>query len=209
MVAQPRAIEPDDTREKLLAAAHRQFAERGFYGASIAQIAGEVGLTKQALLYHFKRKEDLYSEVLRRISERLMSAIREELDGNPAPEAQFESTILGIHRVAREHELDARILLREVLDNQRSSAPEEEWYFKPFLEQVVARLDKVEALASLSFSEKYARVWFLISSIEYSAIGSDTITRFYGESEAEAIEDAYLEQLRAHVRQALTPVSAQ
>lgn len=47
----------DDTREKLLAAAHSQFADRGFYGASIAQIAGEVGLTKQALLYHLSARK--------------------------------------------------------------------------------------------------------------------------------------------------------
>lgn len=194
----------DDTREKLLAAAHRQFAERGFYGASIAQIAGEVGLTKQALLYHFKRKEDLYSEILKRISERLKQAVAGEAEAGTTPEERFEAIILGIYRVARDHELDARILLREKLDNQRSQAPEEEWYFKPFLEAVTARLDQVEALADLSFSEKYARVWLLISSIEYSAVGADTLTRFYGAEEAARIEDGYAAQLRAHIRQVLT-----
>ena len=64
MTDETATLANDDTREKLLNAAHSRFAERGFHGASIALIAGEVGLTKQALLYHFKRKDDLYREVI-------------------------------------------------------------------------------------------------------------------------------------------------
>ena len=58
-----------DTREKLLDMAEKRFAERGFYGVSIAAIAEELGLTKQALLHHFGSKEKLYGAVLARISE--------------------------------------------------------------------------------------------------------------------------------------------
>ena len=59
-----------DTREQLLESATRLFAARGFYGASLANIADELGLTKQALLHHFGRKEKLYAEILSRIGER-------------------------------------------------------------------------------------------------------------------------------------------
>ena len=52
-----------DTRERLLDQAEPLFAERGFYGVSIAAIASELGLTKQALLHHFGSKEKLYGEV--------------------------------------------------------------------------------------------------------------------------------------------------
>lgn len=203
MVARSPGNEQDDTREKLLAAARSQFAERGFYGASIAQIAGEVGLTKQALLYHFKRKEDLYSEVLKRISVMLMEAVRSEVDESGSAEEIFEGMILGIYRAARAQPLDARILLREALDNQRREAPEDEWYFKPFLEHVLARLDAVDGMADLPFADRYARVWFLTTSIEYSVVSGETLSRFYGEDEAAAIETAYLEELRAQVKTAL------
>ena len=36
-----------DTRQRLLDIAEQLFAERGFYGVSIAAIASEVGFTKQ------------------------------------------------------------------------------------------------------------------------------------------------------------------
>ena len=41
------------SREEYLDAAEALFAERGFYGVSIAAIAEQLGLTKQALLHHF------------------------------------------------------------------------------------------------------------------------------------------------------------
>ena len=56
------------TRDQLLAIAATQFAQKGFYGASIASIADELCLTKQALLHHFGSKEKLYGEVLQSIS---------------------------------------------------------------------------------------------------------------------------------------------
>ena len=51
-------------RERLVAAATRQFAERGFDATPIQAIADEVGITKPALLHHFPSKEHLRQEVL-------------------------------------------------------------------------------------------------------------------------------------------------
>ena len=57
-----------DTRQRLLDIAEQLFAERGFYGVSIAAIASEVGFTKQGLLHYFNSKEKLYGAILQRIS---------------------------------------------------------------------------------------------------------------------------------------------
>ena len=61
------------TREQLLDVARHQFAMTGFYGTSIASIANELGLSKQALLHHFGSKDKLYGEILKEISERSLS----------------------------------------------------------------------------------------------------------------------------------------
>ena len=57
-----------DTRERLLDQAESLFAERGFYGVSIAAIANELGLTKQALLHHFGSKGKRDGEGLKRVT---------------------------------------------------------------------------------------------------------------------------------------------
>jgi AcrR family transcriptional regulator len=62
-----RATESRSTREVILDAAERRFAERGFAGVSVREIAADAGLKNQASLYHhFKNKKALYEAVLAR-----------------------------------------------------------------------------------------------------------------------------------------------
>lgn len=55
-----------DTRERLLDAAERLFAERGFEGASMRALAQTAGASLSSTNYHFGTKEALLQAVLRR-----------------------------------------------------------------------------------------------------------------------------------------------
>jgi AcrR family transcriptional regulator len=52
-----------ETRAELVQAAGRAFAERGFHGASIEQIAAEAGYSTGAVYWHFKNKDELFLAV--------------------------------------------------------------------------------------------------------------------------------------------------
>jgi AcrR family transcriptional regulator len=52
------------TRERLLDAATRLFAERGYEGTSIEAVLEEAGASRGALYHHFTNKEDLFEAVL-------------------------------------------------------------------------------------------------------------------------------------------------
>src|SRR5215813_3595543 len=57
-------------RRQMLAAAIDCFARHGYQGTSIARIAREAGVTKGALYYHFRDKEDLlFAAVTERVGE--------------------------------------------------------------------------------------------------------------------------------------------
>jgi TetR/AcrR family transcriptional regulator len=55
----------DPSRERLFAAAAREFAARGFAGASVDRIAAAARLNKAMIYYHFRSKASLYREILR------------------------------------------------------------------------------------------------------------------------------------------------
>ena len=85
-------------REQILDVAMRAFAEHGFRGASLAQIAAEAELSEPGLLHHFASKRELLFGVLRETEVRFKSWARERADGRGYCELLLD--------VARFHETD-------------------------------------------------------------------------------------------------------
>lgn len=70
----PRAEKKAETRRRLIDAAARVFARRGFHGAGVDEVAAEAGVTTGALYWHFASKDDLFlaladERVARRVAE--------------------------------------------------------------------------------------------------------------------------------------------
>ena len=59
------------TRSQLVAVGRRLFAERGFAGTSTEEVVAQAGVTRGALYYHFKNKEDLFRAVLAQVEEEI------------------------------------------------------------------------------------------------------------------------------------------
>ena len=89
------------TREALLDAAATVFAERGFHGASLDEIAATAGYTRGAIYKHFADKEELLHEVCVRLNERTFAEFDELPSGSdwldtadlPAVTAQWASMV--------------------------------------------------------------------------------------------------------------------
>ena len=58
------------TKENILQTALALFAREGYAGVSMADIAGELGITKGALYRHYAGKRDIFESILRRMEER-------------------------------------------------------------------------------------------------------------------------------------------
>jgi len=79
---------PERTRERILAAALKEFAAKGFAGARVDFIARRAAINKRMLYHYFGNKESLFKAILRRkISER--QAWAETLSGDPAESLAF------------------------------------------------------------------------------------------------------------------------
>lgn len=90
-----------DTRERILDSASSLFGTRGFEAVSLDQIAADVGVAKQTVLYWFSSKEDLIHHVLARTAVELTvvveAAIRATQDD---PLERLEAVIHAVFRSA-------------------------------------------------------------------------------------------------------------
>jgi AcrR family transcriptional regulator len=71
--------------EALLQAAFRVFATRGYRGTRLEEVAEEAGVTKGAIYYHFKGKEDLLRRAVRHRHATVFTEIEQELQTLEAP----------------------------------------------------------------------------------------------------------------------------
>tara|TARA_R110002096_G_scaffold204341_3_gene389837 strand:+ start:9183 stop:9782 length:600 start_codon:yes stop_codon:yes gene_type:complete len=189
-----------NTREELIEVARRQFAQKGFYGTSIAGIANELGLSKQALLHHFGTKEKLYAQVLSEISGRYVARIFQVQLEISDPRQQLEELMLDqLSQQSADHN-DARVVMRELLDNQNRAEQVTNWYLKPYLNALASIVKRIEHQENFSDAEALAVVYQLLGAINYLGMSEPTLTQMFGKATFEALCVAYPRQLRALIR---------
>ena len=79
--------EAEATREALLCAAEQLLAERGIKNTRLDDVAAAVGVTRGAIYWHFKNKEELIKAILARLRDPLNASI--EKLAQQAAEGQF------------------------------------------------------------------------------------------------------------------------
>ncbi len=195
------------TREQLLLAAMEQFARRGFYGASIASIAAELDLTKQALLHHFASKERLYGEILGLISSHAMASIDRARREHRDPAAQLEHTILGRFHEEMKRPDEARLLMRELLDNEQRAEKAGNWYLRPYLDALIDMLQAAHPERAYTRAQALAIVYQLLGAAHYFVISQPTLRHMYGRKFFKQTTEAYEGALRELVQRILTDPS--
>jgi AcrR family transcriptional regulator len=74
-----RAQQGEGTRDRIVLAAARLFARKGYSGTSIADISSDVEMTKGALYHHFAGKEAIFFAVVERIRSTWRSVVAREV----------------------------------------------------------------------------------------------------------------------------------
>ena len=146
---------PDETRARLLDAAGRLFAEQGFHGTTVREIAHRAGVNLAASNYHFGSKRALYLAVLRAHFARIQTELRAR-GGAPAPGELDRLDAGGLERMLRAR-LDVmltlligpppgvygRLMQREMMDPSEAMPVIVDEFIRPTMdemEELLARL---------------------------------------------------------------------
>jgi AcrR family transcriptional regulator len=100
-------------REQLLDVGRALFAERGFDGASIEEIASRAGVSKPVVYEHFRSKEGLYAVVVDREMEHLLDSITSALTAPAHPRVILERAALTLLDYIEDSTDGFRILVRD------------------------------------------------------------------------------------------------
>ena len=192
-----------DTRQRLLDIAEQLFAERGFYGVSIAAIASEVGLTKQGLLHYFNSKEKLYGAIVQRISDDFQDHQREALQASEDPAERLGKFYAALAEPTETNVQRTRLLMRELLDNNERAAKAENWYLRPFLDRLISMVKDVNKSEKLSDAEALAYGYQLLGAVNYFLISTSTLKAIYGAMFIEAISTDFIKNLNRLINQGL------
>ena len=132
-------------KEKILVAATAAFAQRGFEGTSLQQLADVVGIKKPSLLYHFRNKDEVRTEVLARLLSQWNARLPEILIAATTGKARFEAILNAGLDFFGEDRTRAQVLVRELLDRPEEMRVVIAEYSKVWVTALSAAIDEGKA----------------------------------------------------------------
>jgi AcrR family transcriptional regulator len=176
-------------RQRILEFAEVLFAQKGFYGASIRDIAGQLDIANASLLYYFPSKARLYAAVL----EKIISSLEQLFETFLSPEssvddlAQLRNLIGAYVDWTIEHPDYSKILLREMLDNAQRVQEVRYWYIPRLTSRISNFLKAGQAKGHFRAFESDTFLLFLVGSVNFSMAALPALSQFAQEEQTSIV----------------------
>lgn len=136
--------------QRILEAAGRLFAARGFDAVAVTEIAGEAGVSKANVFHHFGSKRELYVAALRAACEQTTELLGPGEGRDGAVQARLERFLAGHLEHVHERAGLTRLVVRELLEPGHNGAQElAEKAFGDGFERLVALIREGQAAGEL------------------------------------------------------------
>ena len=110
-----RVARRDQVEAAILREAVRLFAEHGYEGTAVADVAARAGLSKQNLMYYFTTKQALYMRVLDDVLDEWLARMASLADAGREPADVLRAYVAAKLRFSREQPLASRVYALEVI----------------------------------------------------------------------------------------------
>jgi AcrR family transcriptional regulator len=109
-------LRPEVRREQLVEAATQVFAERGFEGARVEQIADAAEVSPGLLYRHFDGKQELYTEILQLANRELMAHLTQAAAPDQPTAERVRRGLDAFFTFVEDHRELWQMLMRDVLE---------------------------------------------------------------------------------------------
>lgn len=121
-----------DKRERILSAAERVFAKRGFFAARVSEIAKDAGVADGTIYLYFKSKDDLLISLFESRMKQVNDLLRAAIDAVP-PTDQLHAFIRTYLRLVHDEPAAAEVLTIELRQSSKFMKEYENPQFVDFL----------------------------------------------------------------------------
>jgi len=160
MTAAPRTRIQRRNHRLILDAALEVFAQHGFRGSTLDQIAAEAGLSKPNLFYYFSGKDEIHRVLLTELLDTWLAPLR-RLDPAGDPQTELRAYMQRKLQMSREMPRESRLFANEILQG----APRIEGFIRTDLKALVD--EKAGVIADWARAGRIPDLdpWHLIFSI--------------------------------------------
>jgi AcrR family transcriptional regulator len=197
------------TRQNILAVAEALFAEKGFYGATIRDIASQLDIANASLLYYFPTKGRLYAAVL----EKITLSLEQLFDTFLTPESGVDERAQVRHLVgayvdwAVEHPHYCKIVLREMLDNAQRVQEVRYWYISRLTNRIDHFLQTGQTKGHFRQLESDTVLLFLVGSVNYSMAALPALSELHQVEQAKIVAGIRKNAIELFEKGILTPTA--
>jgi len=133
--ARPGSPGAGDKRARILAAAERVFAKRGFFAARVSEIAKDAGVADGTIYLYFKSKDDVLISLFESRMKQVNAVLREAVATVPAtkPIEQLRAFIRTYLRLVNDEPVAAEVLTIELRQSSKFMKEYENVEFADFL----------------------------------------------------------------------------
>ena len=122
-----------DKRERILTAAERIFARRGFFAAKVSDVAKEAGVADGTIYLYFKSKDDLLISLFERRMTQVNETLRTTIASIASPREQLRAIIKTYLQLVHDEPTAAEVLTIELRQSSKFMKEYENPQFADFL----------------------------------------------------------------------------